>query len=325
MIAGLVLAIFIALTVNSNAQTLPVQGQDALREYALAHVDHGTRYVSSTSMDWGYTDSLTYTNISGKNAEDVLGKLFAVEFRYRMLNPEDQITGYIWLYDKDNNLLFFGSAQYTEESMKITKPQYGIWMQNIPLLSGVQSAEVLAVDADGKTANRTSIQVNDNGQLMFQSWMAGSPNGILVVRMKDGSLLTYDLSNPNAETPGVTTDVAAYKIDGHYIYTDQQKGGMFAVKIIELWTLPTAYITLSTSQQVDIDVMGVVQNGVTSFERPYAMIVTTESGIINTIQLNQGQVNKITFPAGEFRVKFSFTNFGKPNMLYTGPTDGGKG
>ena len=312
---------------GGGATLLPVYSQDALRNYALSIVTNGSRYVHSESMDWNWSDRITYTNVFGAYAEDVLEKLFASEFRYRLTNPEDLIRGYVYLYDSKNNLLFFGYAEYTAETLKKEKPQYNIWMQNVPLLSGVESAEVLALDEDGHTARRYPLQVN-NGQVMFQSWMAGSPNGILVVRFTDGTVNTFNLSQPSGETPSSTSEVAAYKVDGHYILKIPAFAEKPAVlKILELWTRPTAFLELGAKNTVTIDVMGLVQqDGKTLFERPKSMeVMDIGSGQRWNIELSTEQPTPLTFIAGKYRIRFNWVNFGKPNMLYTGPDGGGKG
>ena len=74
-----------------------------------------------------------------------------------------------------------------------------IYLQGVPTLSDVESAEVIVLDENGQTANHYEMTVNQYGWLVFSSpWMAGSPNGRLVVKFKDGTLLTYDLASPEA-------------------------------------------------------------------------------------------------------------------------------
>mgnify|MGYP001566161102 CR=1 FL=1 len=313
-----------ASSVSAVLSTLPIQSQDALREYALANVDHGARYVNSDSMDWNYPGAITYISTNGNGAEDVLDKLFGVEFVYSLTNPNDKIHGYVYLYDKNNRLLFFGYAEYTADDLKKSKPTYNIWIQSVPILSNVQSAEVLALDADGHTARHYYLEVDQYGQVIFQPWMAGSPNGILVVRFKDGSTLTYDLANPIGETPGMTDELAAYKIDGHYIYNANGEKKL-TIKIIELWNRPTAFVRSAIQQDIMVDVMGVVQdNGTTTFERPISMIVTPEGkdrGYL--IPLNGSEPTRVLMPIGNFRIKWNWIKFGQPNMLYTGPDGGG--
>ncbi len=305
---------------------LPIGSQDELRNYALSKVVRGSRYVSAPSIDWNYDGSVTHTNVTGAGAENVLDKLFSADFRYRLINPDDQIRGYVYLYDKNDNLLFFGYSEFTAKDLETSKPQYSIWIQNVSMLDNVASAEVLALDQDGKTAKRYSIEIDDSGHLLFQPWMAGAPNGILVVRYKDGSLVKYDLSNPSGQIPGTTSEWAGWKIDGHYVYKKSEK--LIVVKIIETWMRPTAIVTVGANEAVAFDVIGLVQmNGSTTFERPLSVVFEQVDGPwAGAGNLDQNQPSKIVFPApGTYRIRFEWKNFGQPNTLYTGPDDGGKG
>ncbi|MFA6273199.1 MAG: hypothetical protein WC673_01775 [Candidatus Paceibacterota bacterium] len=310
-----------------------IQSQDALRNYALDIARFGTRSVNAPTLDWNWVGNINYTNATGAYGEQILDKLFNAEFVYRLTNPEDKISGYVYLYDakfgNDNNpnMLFFGNASYTLADLKVSKPQYNIWMQSIPLpLSNVSSAEVLALDEDGKTARRESLDIN-NGQPKLNPWFAGAPNGILAVKFQDGSLVTYDLASPTGEVPVGSHESAAWKVDGHYVYKTGEKPTR--VKIIETWQRPSVLLEATAPQYIVIDVLGIVQmDGKTIFERPVSMEVTRQdSGETATVVLNNEMTDppKVLFPAGQFRIRFNWTNFGKPNNIYTGPTDGGKG
>ena len=180
--------------------SLPIQGQVAIREYALGTVTHGVRNVNAQSMDSNYNGSFTYTDATGNGAEAVLDKLFAVEFKYRLTNPDDKINGYVRLYDANDNQIFYGQADYSAADIKAgNNPVYWIGLQNIPLMQNVQSAEVLAIGEDGTTANSIRQDVNEKGQMLFQPWLAGAVNGILAVKLTDGTIVTYKLSNPVAQ------------------------------------------------------------------------------------------------------------------------------
>lgn len=315
---------------SSSITALPmIKSQDALRNYALGIARMGSRNVYAQSLDWDWPERVSYTNMAGAYGEEILDKLFNVEFVYRLTNPEDQISGYVYLYDGNSydygNCLFWGYASYTLADLKTNKPQYNIWMQNIPLPpSNIQSAEVLALDEDGKTARRYPLQIN-NGQMLFQPWMAGAPNGILTVRFNDGSLVTYDLASPVGEVPTGSGESASYKVDGHYIYTTDQKGGLPTVRIMEMWQRPSVFLEITTAPQVaTLDVIGVVQEkGMISFERPVSMEVIPQGKDTGwTIPLNGDSPTEVNFPVGQYRIRFNWINFGKPNMIYTGPDSG---
>ena len=312
-----------------------IRSQDVLRQYALSITKWGGRGVNAPTIDWDWPEMIRFTNIVGAYGEEILDKLFDVEFVYRLTNPDDQISGYVYLYDGSyrepgscQSLLFYGTANYTLADLKTGKPQYQLWMQNIPLpILNANSAEVLALDEDGKTARREQVGVNCEGQPMFPSYMAGAPNGILVVKGKDDSLVTYDLVGSVGEVPAGSSELASYKIEGHYVY--RTDGKPITVKIIETWNRPSVFLEVPANALVTFDVMGLVQmpDGSTVFERPTGFIFEqvdgpwTGAGPLLGDQPTQTSLGH----AGKWRIRFEWKNFGKPNMLYTGPTDGGKG
>ena len=302
-----------------------IEGQDTLRQACLASVAYGSRSVNSDSMDWSFAESFTYTNnVVGSGAEDVLSKLLSVQFHYRIKNSKDPIYSYVYLYDAVGRLLFYGQATYAANE----KPQYSIWTQSIPILSNVQSAEVLALAEDGKTARHYPLTVGD-GSIMFQQWMAGALNGILAVKFKDGTLTTYNLSNPTPKNPAAQSDVKefAWKIVGHYVYpaTETSK----TVKIIETWYRPTVFIEVGTGEPVTFDVIGLVQmDGNSIFERPSGFHYEQQDGVRSGDSPLKDSPTMFTFPGpGKYRVVFDWDTFGKPGTIYTGPdgSDNGKG
>lgn len=337
---GMLGALFATLPYgNAVAQPVPipltlpmVKSPDAMRQYALTIASQATRAVSSASMDWAYTNRFTSTNATGTSAEDVLGKVFAQPFVYRLTNPTDTLTGYAWVYDGNGNLLFYASTDYTQADLAKSGVQYTLWMQDIPVLNNVDSGEILVISDDGSTAQTIALAVNAQHQLTMGQWYAGVPNGILSVRFTGGTLATYELWSPTETTPGITSDSSGFKISGHYILDGVQCPTGYTcspatLKIIETYQLPTALLRLPTDQQINIDVMGLVQqNGSTWFERPYAMIVTPEGKDAGfTINLDTTAASTFQFSAGNQRVRFLFANFGQPGKLYTGPASGGKG
>ena len=316
---------------GSSVVGLPmIQSQDALRNYALSIAKFGSRSVNAPTLDWNWVGNINYTNATGAYGEEVLDKLFNAEFVYRLTNPEDKISGYVYLYDgkftenNNPNMLFFGNAQYTLADLKVGKPQYNIWPQSIPLpLSNVSSAEVLALDEDGKTARSESLDIN-NGQPKLNPWFAGAPNGILAVKFQDGSLVTYDLASPTGEIPVGSRESATWKVENHYTYKTGEKA--LTVKVIELWQRPSVFLEVAIAQNIVIDVMGLVQmDGQTTFERPLSMEVIPQGKDDGVIVLLKDGPTDINFPVGQYRIRFHWINFGKPGLLYTGPTDGEKG
>lgn len=325
-VIAIVMAVFCFVPDISAQTSLPmIQSQDALRNYALGKVVRGGRSVSSQSIDWSYQDSITYVSTNGTGVEDVLEKLFSVDFTYRLINPSDNITGYVWLYDENNNSLFYSNTEFKSG----TSPRYEIWMNRIPLLTNVSSAEIFALDQDGVTARRYPVDVNYKDQLLFDYWMAGATNGILVVKFKDGTLTSYMLSNPVATTPaGISEQKSSYKIQGHYVYTDNQKGGLPTIKIIETWEKPTVYLEVVTGViEATFDVIGLVyENGQPIFERPLSMEVSDETGRAEKVSLlPNGPTTIYGVNPGKYRIRFNWNKFGQPNTLYTGPEDNGGG
>jgi len=312
---------FCAFKSLALGQDLPIQSQDVLRECALGKVVRGSRMVDSPSMVW---DKNTFASFEaeGNGAESVLDKLFGVQFQFSLSNPGDLVEGHVWLYDAQDNLLFYGRTEYRLADLDKNGPSYGIWMQYIPILSGVQSAEVLVLDKDGITVRREPLEVR-NGEILFPPWMSGVSNGILSARFKDGQVMTWNLWAPEGQTPGVFSETGSWKIEGHYVFSPSDKD-VILVKIIETWLRPTVLITVKAGQSVRFDVSGLVQSdGQTYFESPL-------SGVFQQVDgpwagaFNLGQEFNIVFPApGQYRLRFDWKEFGLPGRLYDGPTESG--
>ena len=304
---------------------LPIKSQDVLREYAMSHVVRGFRDVESPSMIY-VPGQPTYVEVRGASAEDVLKKLFDKEIVYRLANEGDKITGNVWLYDESDNCVFYGYAQYDITVLqKGPGPEYKIWMQNNPILSNVQSAEIIVLGEDGVTVRKESLTVNLSGQVMFESYYAGAPNGILSVKFKDGTLATYNLWEPVANTPSDLSESANWKIEGHYVVPASDKD-VVVVDILETWTLPTVLIDCKVGQKFRFNVLGLVTvNGISSFERPTSVTLTpvgNETWATVGPMSSDSPTEVTPLVAGKNRVHFGWDNFGKPGMLYTGPTDG---
>lgn len=317
-------------SVSVPASILPIEDQATARQYMLGNPVRGSRSVYSDSIDWDFEGTITSVSATGTGAEEILDKLFSAELRYFLTNPNDKVRGWVYLYDAKNNLLFHGTAEYLASIIGKEKPMYDIWMQEIPLLSDVKFAEVLALGEDGTTARRYRLEVNQYGQVKFPPWYSGAPNGLLAVKFNNGTVATYKLAKPVGSSPSSTTEtVASWKIEGHYVCAGN-------VNIIETWNRPTALVDLTHNDidiNLDIDVMGLVQkNGKTYFERPSAMIVTIqrEDGSWTPEEPVELDPNGPTTFKGvdpiKFRARFVWREFGLPNLLYTGPEyDGGKG
>lgn len=324
----IVLTMIGSIQIMGAVPTLPIHGVDEIRNYAMSIATSGSRAVYADSMDWGLPGTITYTNVSGSFGEDILGQLFEVEFLYRLTNPDDLIKGFTYLYDKNDTLLFYGYTEYTTESLTASKPQYTLWMQNIPMGENIDSAEVLALDTEGRTAQRYPLEVNKWGQMLFQPWMANSANGILVVRFNDGTLATYKLDDPQGGALNELNENATYKVDGHYIYRcDVATEKPVTIKIVEMWNLPSVFIEVSVAQYITFDVAGIVQVEASAvLERPASMQVIRDDQSGEQVDLLTDAPSTILLEPGIYRIRFDWVNFGKPGLLYTGPTPvGGKG
>lgn len=331
-IVGLVTIILMALGFNLNsawAQPLPIQSRDDLRQFALTSVVRGGRSVDCPSMVWNDPGMLVHTEQVGTSAEEVLDKLFNVELHFKVSNPTDKVNGWVWLNDSKGRLLFYGHTDYLANQMeKGFKPQYNIWMQNTPILEGVESAEVLILNEDGITTRRERLKVEQGGAL-FPEGMSGAMNGILAVRFTDGTVRTWNLWKPLGGTPGITTESADWKIDGHYNYNEV--AGDTTVKVIETYLRPTVRLNVSKMCNVTFDILGIYydDNG-PAFERPLSMEVTYTAldGVQQetTVELSIDKPSTFGFGKfGEYRFRFNWINFGKPDRIYSGPSDGGGG
>ncbi len=308
-----------------SVQKLPIDGQDILRLYGLKRVSSGYRWIEATSLDYSYEGNLSGVQVNGTSAEDVLDKLINTEFRYRLTNPDDRINGYIRLYDDKNNIVFTGWANYAAADLKAgEKPEYSVYMERVPLLQGVESAEILVLGDDKTTVNKISVEVS-NGQILLNSYYAGAKNGILSVQFTNGTLVTYSLASANVHAEeGKTESDLAYKIDGHHIFVLGEKPEQKVVKIIETWLRPTALITTGTDGVINFDVMGIVQDNEVSFERPSGVVFEQDGGPWSgSAKLLGNDIQTVQLPAaGKYRVRFLWNKYGAPGMLYTGPGKG---
>jgi hypothetical protein len=232
----------------------------------------------------------------------------------------------MWLYDQDGNNTFFGYSSFTASSRATNKPIYNVSMQNFPLFTNVSSAQVLALDSDGRTATPYEVMVNSKGHVLLQGWMMGSLNGLLSVRYKDGSVTNYNLWSTNSSSPPVIVESGeSAKFEGHTIAELNSTNGA-TLNIMEVWNLPTVYIKVPVGQSVMLNVLGLAydQNG-QYFERPYGMTVRYDNGSEVELPLDPTQAVSTFFPAGNYRLRFKWKEFLKPGTIYTGPGSGTKG
>lgn len=319
------LGLFVASLGQSvvQAQELPIRSQDQLRQYAFKQCVNGSRSVSSDSIDWNSPSNVTYFSANGTFGEEILDSVFAANIQYAIINTNDIVRAYSYLYDSDRNTLFFGYNEYPIDS----SPKFGLWLQDVPLpLTNVSWAEILVLNADGRTADRIQLQVR-NGRPIMPPWLAGAPNGTLVTWRNDGTTLSYDLWSPTPNAPDTSVEKkTGYKVDSHFIGRFNATNDA-TVKIIETYNRPSAYIELMSSRLVTFDVLGLYydeKGGGALFERPQSLILEDQAtGVSYTIPTPGTGVYAMTLPIGKFRVIWVWEKFGKPNFIYWG--GGGKG
>ncbi|GEM_PF-3289033 len=328
-----VLAITLTIGLGAFAQpvmapTAPWTSPAAARNYALAHCVSGQVSIQSQTMDYSFSGSMTYTNVSGICAEDILAKLAKIDFKFRLLNPEDTITEYLWLVDGEGHTSFFGSVQFTlADIAKNGQPRCEYWQQGLHIFDNVQSAEVIALLPDGSTGNISAVEVDQNGHLVLWPWMLGASNGLLAVRYVDGSVQIYQLNSPVHVSPAQDDTGSSFAMPGHYVFKDPS-----LISILETYNLPTAFVeTTSDNETITLDVGGVYTDpqGNTVVERPYSVEVSSPANgdptSVKYIDL-PAAASTITLPKkATYRMMFHWANFGQNNTLYAGPYNGGGG
>ncbi len=315
------------------AQMLPIQDPAESRNYGLSISKFGTRSVGADTMNWSYPGAVTYTTATNQYGEAVLDQLFNTEFVYQLANPGDIISGYVYLYDKpfdqtgvnQPNLLFYGTVQYTLADLATgKKPSYSLWQMYLPLpLSNVASAEILALNTNGVTADRIQLIVKD-GHPLFPSWYSGAPNGLLSVRFNNGSLMTYMLANPTGHLPKGSVEDANWTIPDHYAYTSGRTNTP-NIKIIAVFNRPSVFVDVQVLKSYPVDVMAMVQlpNGQIIFVRPPAILIQSQNGGPETRITLPDQPTTIQLPLGQWRARFDWQDgVLEPGLLYTGPSDG---
>jgi hypothetical protein len=279
-------------------------------------------------MDWNYSESVTNVEAEGHDAEEVLDRLFSVVLKYRVFNPEDKVYGYVQLYDNHENVIFLGSAVYTGASLEDQEPTYIVWLQRLSLFNNVRAAEVLALDDDGTTGRRYPVEISQAGQLLFETWMVGALNGLLVVRFSDGAVVTYRLNNSVGTALASLAEDSGWSIPGHYVYRAADKP--LNADIVATWEDPTILFRgVVLGQRLMIDVRGVINSrGEIRFVRPQEMTVTGSFGW-RGVPLEKNGPTRVVIDdligSGDVRIRFDWTGTGflHPMMLYIGPPDSG--
>jgi hypothetical protein len=312
---------------SSVYESLPIQSPEVLRHYGMDHVSSGAISIWSESMDWDYGKRAE--TVSGSCGEEVLAKLAKVALNFRVKNPNDPIYGWVSLRGVGGWEFFRGSARFTIADLAAgKKPVYEIWQLSLPLLSNVEAAEILAVGEDGETARRYGVRV-EKGQILFEPFWAGAPNGLLSVKFTDGSVLVYSLAKAiGATPPPESVEDTEMRVQGHYIFKDPTT----PISIHAVWWRPSVFveITEAASAFEFNGVDGLVQEGGTPyFERPLGVIITTVNAsgetLLGRVSWPQSGRLPVSPRPGKYRIWFEWDQFGQPGNLYTGPDSGGKG
>lgn len=331
---GLVIAIFAFLALvlcnlNLAAQTssipvsppknLPVYSQDALRSWAMNQVRHGVAEVWAGSLDWDFP-GIRIGKATGKNGEEVLADLARTEFSFKIGNPEDNVQVSSQLRDGNGRTLFSGATKVpVDQFEKGGGPSVQLNLHDLPLVGGVQFAEIFITGDDGVTVKSRHVEVDESGWMIFPWWMAGVPNGILSIRYKTGELILYSLSSGKGVNPVGHTGVATFGVAGHSGY--QLLGGLQTIQIRAVGERPSLYIEALEDCQLDFDVAGLVYGpGGQYWERPIRFFLQASDG---TSQPVEGELTLLKGQSA--RIFFDWVEFAQPGTIYTGPEDGGKG
>jgi hypothetical protein len=318
-----ILAIAIAvmfITVNIFAQTdiSVIQSPDLARDLGLRLSKRGSIYYSSPSIDWSYPGTQTTQDVVGQYAEDVLAQLAAFQYNFRLKNPMDDITAYVYIKDDNGIIIFYGQAIFKAGE----KPQIQMWQQWVPILNNVKSAEIIPLKEDDTSGQPIRVEVSEQGQLLWQPWISGAKNGILIVESMDGTFTSYRISSPIAQSLNPADgNSGTLNIKDHYMF-----GKGSTVDIIAVWNRPTAYFEIDNMDRyASFCVRGILQlqDGNTALEWPSSAIVTDEDGNNpQTIKLLEGGITRIWMNSGKYRVRsFEWKNFAQPGNLYTGPQE----
>ena len=304
---------------------VPVGSEDQLREYVLPQVVRGYRAVNSPSLV-RVDNQPTWVEVFGNGAEDVLDKLFDTEITFGLSNPNDKVFGDVWLYDKDGKALFYGHTDYTVSDLKDGPPSYNIWMRNIPLLEGVLSAKLLALNPDGVTTRTEYLDV-ENGRLQFPPYLAGVENGIIVVRFEGDVEVAFNLWQSEGQKPGAVIEKSsAWQIQSHYV-VDSNDTTKVMVKFIETMSPPTVRLKeVKAGQTVVFDCLALTHgdNG-PYFERPTDVILTKSDGSMSSAPIFAEGQTSLQLEPGSYRLRFTWPTFQKNRQIWYGPDGEGKG
>lgn len=323
LLSLLVISLFNLTAIGSTP--LPTGSEDQLREYVLPQVVRGYRVVNSPSLV-RVDNQPTWVEVFGNGAEDVLDKLFDTEITFGLSNPNDKVAGNVWLYNKEGKALFYGATNYKLSDLKDGPPSYNIWMQRIPLLEGVLSAKLLALNPDGLTTRTEYLEV-EGGRLQFPPYLAGVENGIIVVRFDGDVEVSFNLWQSEGQKPNSVTEKSpAWQIQSHYVIGGNDTTKV-VVKFIETSSPPTVLLEeVKAGQTVVFDCLALTygDNG-QYFERPTEVILTKSDGSMSSAPIFADGLTSLQPEPGSYRLRFVWPTFHQNRTIWYGPDSGGGG
>lgn len=324
------IGIFFSLTPNIvgatasdvSPQVLKALGNpDEFRNFGLSQGRRGLIYISSKSMDWNYTNSVTSAEASGNYTEEILQKLFEQELSYRIMNPADEINGQLYIMDENSHIIFYGYCKYHISDIQGgQRPKFTVWQYHVYLFSNVDYADIIGIDESGETSRTIENVGVSDGQIRLSNYMAGKENAILAVHFKDGTSLYIRLGDGTKENGATGENVVDFAIDNHYMVKNPS-----VITITALQERPTVYLQITgESKEVKFDVAGIYTQKAADavVERPTKVVLSTPEGLpLGEFSLSEN--NTLNFPRGNYRIRFIWQSFGDPGKFYFSAIDGG--
>ncbi len=323
-------------TTTTWPASLPmIQSPAALRAYALGQVTRGTISAYSPSILPDNT-SQSFIQVVGTDADDVVKKMTAAQFAFKVANLSDQIYTYADLQNTQYESIGGGGT-----SVSLIK-NAGSWTLDpnarfeVDVYDGVYiptgsatSAEIIFRNADGTIAWTDYIDNVYNGKMYFQFKYAGKL-GEIILMDGNGHSVAFKLDGtaiaPSPVTGSITTTLSNFKkvSDGgninnpvlaeiHPVLPQGTSGAKGA---------PVILVQLTTSRTVLVGASIVQSNG-TPWQNPRsAWYRANGEATPHQIMVFPGQLVPAVLPAGSTIIWFDFDAF---DQVATPPYGGGKG
>lgn len=318
IILGIILAVSAGLaqdiSTNADLQAMPAWSPDVARLQAKAWVRAGRITISSTTMVGGSVELC----VVGENFDDVLNKLSA-SLQFQVVNREDWVFANVALWGDlgEDVTLFFGSRSARARDW-VPHEHIDLTVASIPVLAGVDRAELLVLSEDGSTWDRWNVRVQ-GGHAVIDSWLMSRPNATLIAYFEDGSIKTYSLGEPSAgRGPLGSNGQSGVVLADHYTYTNPTEVNLVVTERPSLEIHTSSQDGCSTL----FDVVGVNPDG--GLERPTAMVQVyyTEDGTLRVAGVFKpwadGRFTLGMSGPHTFYFFFLWDQFGAKEPLYTG-------